>query len=732
MSHPVTRPVERVDARPKARGETLYLADLPLQGALFARVVRSRVPRGRIVARNTPDLPEGYTLVTAEDIPPSGRNCVRMIQDDWPVFAEDQVRYYGEPLGLLLGLDRQVLDELVHLCENAIRYEEQEPAITIDDGLECRGGAIHGTDNLFADLHTGKGNPETALAGAARVIEGEYTTGFQEHVYLEPQSLRAMFTSDTVTIHISTQCPFYVRKAVATAMGLPPEKVVVVQTPTGGGFGGKEHYPDVLATAAAVAARRVGKPVELVLDRMEDLEVTSKRHPSRVRYRVGLDAENRVVAIDVDMVLNAGAYESSSRVVLQRGMFSSNSVYEIPHVRIRGRAVATSTVPSDAFRGFGAPQGLFAAEMLMTRIAREIGVDEVEFKRSHFLQQGSTTVTAGTIREEVKLPQMLDHVLTASEYRRKRERFDEEHRHRAAGGPDSTSWRGIAVSCFKHGSAFTGSGEQEIIKARVRIRKRSDGRPELLASNVEIGQGVLTTFRKIVAEVLEIPYTEVVFEQHDTGNVPDSGPTCASRSVAVVGYLLQEAAKKLQGRLDEPGEFEVEQVYEHPSHLKWDAASLTGDAYPSYAWGITCVEVTVDPVTLEVTVPGVWTAYDVGRAIDEEVVRGQVIGGAVQALGYAGLEKLENRDGRFLQRTMADYCIPTSLDYPAVHTAFFDNPYRWGPFGAKGAGEVVFDGIAPAYAAAVQHAIGREIDRLPVTPEYIAELLHGTDQDHPA
>ena len=715
MRHKITREVERVDARAKARGETTYLADLRFENRLFARLVRSRIPRGTIVARNTPDLPDGYHYITGADIPPGGKNCVRMIEDDWPAFAGREVRYLGETLGLLVGPDRGVLAALVERLECAVEYHEQEPAVTIDDGLSLKGGPIHGDNNLFADLCTRKGDPEKALARAARVFKREFHTGYQEHVYIEPQAVLGAWENGRVTIYVSTQCPFYVRKAVAAALGLPAEEVVVVQTATGGGFGGKENYPDVLAVAVAVALQKIDRPIELVFDRVEDLKFTSKRHPSRVRYRVGLDADDRIAVVDVEMVIDAGAYESSSRVVLQRAMFSSNGVYEFPNVLVRGRALATNNVPSDAFRGFGAPQGMFAAEMLMTELAREIEVEELALKQRYLLKRGSVTLTNGSIHEEVKLPEMLDYVRRVSDYRHKR----------AAYG--FGSGRGIGISLFKHGSAFTGNGEPEIIKARVRIRRHADGRPELLVSNVEIGQGVLTTFRKIVAEVLGIPYTEVIYDNHNTSEVPDSGPTCASRSVAIVGYLLQEAAKELKGRLHEPGELEVEQVYEHPAHLCWNAETLTGDAYPCYSWGVNCIEVEVDPVTYEVTVHGVWTAYDVGRAIDEAVVRGQIIGGAVQGLGYAGLEKLENDNGRFMQHTMADYCIPTSLEYPRVEYALFENPYPYGPFGAKGAGEVVFDGIAPAFAAAVQQAIGRAVTRLPVTPEYISELVHGTD-----
>jgi CO/xanthine dehydrogenase Mo-binding subunit len=237
-----------------------------------------------------------------------------------------------------------------------------------------------------------------------------------------------------------------------------------------------------------------------------------------------------------------------------------------------------------------------------------------------------------------------------------------------------------------------------------------------------MGQGLLTTFRKVVAGTLGIAIADVLYDNADTDLVPDSGPSCASRSIMIVGYLLQEAARQLRAEWREGREQEVWKDYSHPPHLQWDQDRLQGDAYPTWGWGVNAVEVTVDPVTFEVTTENAWTVYDVGYPVDRLIVEGQAHGGMNQALGWAGLESLETRDGAFQQASMADYCIPTSLDFPPTSTELWENPYPFGPFGAKGAGELVFDGGAPAFALAVQDALGTEIHQLPLTPERIMAL----------
>jgi CO/xanthine dehydrogenase Mo-binding subunit len=677
---------------------------------LFARSVRSERSRARIISVRYPQLPEGYVVVDARDIPPGGRNAILMIKDDWPIFADREVRFRGQTIALIVGPDRGTLADLC--AQVSVTWEDQVPAFTTEESMALKGGPVHGVDNLFADYTFTRGDPDAAFRHAATVFEEEFRTGWQEHIYMETQGALAAWQDGRLTLQASMQCPYYLKKSLVHAFGCRPEDVRVVQPCTGGGFGGKEHYPDVLATAAAVASKKIGRPVQIVLDRAEDIACTPKRHPSWIRIRTALDDAGSILGMEIDTRLNAGAFETCSSVVLQRAVFTSTGVYDIPHVRVRGRAFATNVAPSDAFRGFGAPQALFAIEMHMDHLARRAGMDPVDFKARWFQKKGSGTVTGGTVRDDVLLPRMLERVVQVSGYREKK----------AARRPG----RGIGISVFNHGCAFTGSGERDLIKGSVRLRKHPDGTVRILAAGVDMGQGLLTTFRKVVAGVLGVPLDRVLYDRPDTDLVPDSGPTCASRSIMIVGYLLQEAAKKLKAEWKEGEEQEVGQDYCHPEGLAWDQERLHGDAYPTWGWGVNAVEVSVDPVTFEVTVEDVWTSYDVGYPVDRLIVEGQAHGGMSQALGWAGLEKLELHDGGFRQASMTDYCIPTSLDFPATRTELIVNPYPFGPFGAKGAGELVFDGGAPAFSIAVQEAIDALVHRLPLTPESIMALLRSS------
>ncbi len=700
-------PVRRVDAVAKAGGYSSYVADMHVDAMLYGRLIRSSMARAKISALQLPELPDDVHFISSKDIPAGGENRLHMITDDWKVFAEEEVRFVGETIGVLVGPDRDRLAALAAQVE--ITYEALDPAFTIDEGLGLKGGAFVNDNNLYADYHLKKGDPDTAFAEAVRVIEDCIETGFQEHAYMEPQGMVGYMEDGNYVITASCQCPYYIRKAVAGAVNAKPEQIIVRQAVTGGAFGGKEHFPDVIAGPLIVALHALKKPIQIIFERSEDISYTAKRHPSRIRFKTALDSSNRIIGMDIDVAINAGGYQSCSHIVLQRAMFSVNSVYDIPNVSVRGRAVATNTFPSDAFRGFGAPQGIFVCEMHMSHIARETGVDDAELKQRYFIRQNGKTVTNGSIHEVVKLPEMIRKIYAISGYLEKNREY----------GPGSG--RAVAIACYNHGGGFTGDGEKTIIKAKVRL-SRHDERVTIAVSNVEMGQGFETTASKVAAKVLGIPLDQVTYATPDTSVVPNSGPTVASRSMMVVGKLIERAAELLKLQWDQPGDITAETDYQQPPGIEWDSETFQGDAYPSYGWGVCAAEVAVDPQTYEVETKGIWTVHEVGTAIDDLIVHGQVHGGVIQSLGYGSLEKMELKDGRFLQNTFADYIIPTTLDFPSVESHLVDNPYEYGPYGAKGLGELVFDGASAAYALAVQKAIDRPVSRIPVTPEYIYEV----------
>ena len=707
MSQKISKSVRRKDAVDKAAGTMEYLADLFPVSPLYGRFFYSTVARGRIKSVELPDLPEGFRIFGAGDVP--GKNGIQMIQDDWPVFAEDEVRYIGQVLFLVVGPDKA---EILRL-RDAIRveYEEETPCYSLEQSQSLLGGAQHGDDNIFTRFEVKHGDADSIFKKADRILENDYYTGYQEHVYLEPQSLFAHWEDDTVVIHASAQCPFYIRHSMTAALGLPEERIRVIQTPTGGAFGGKEHFPDVLACPLGVAVYHMKQPVSLIMDRKEDLAYSIKRHPSATHIRTALDSEGNILAMDIDQRLDGGAYESCSMVVLQRAVFTATNVYDFPHVNVRGRAFCTNKVPSDAFRGFGAPQAIFAMECHMNYLAAELGRDPLEMRKAYLLKQGDPTITEGRIHETVILPELTERILEMSDYKKKYEAYK------------SDPFRGIGFAYFIHGCGFTGSGEKDLIKARIRIRKTEDDKVEIFASNVEMGQGLLTTFCKIAAETLGIPLDDVQYMTPDTGSVPDSGPTVASRSIAIVGYLIKKGSEKLKEQWKSGEEQTVSHDYETPEdQIPWDNNALKGDAYPAYSWGANIVEVEVDPLTFEIQTKGIWGTYDVGVPIDKRIVEGQIQGGMIQSLGYSHLEKLEVKDGRFRQATLADYMIPTSMDFPSTKSDIIDNPFDYGPFGAKGVGEMVFNGGAPAFAAAVSQAVDRTIDEIPVLPETLMEL----------
>lgn len=694
MKDSISKPIQRVDGPAKISGEAKYINDMHFENQLFAKTLRSDRVKARIISIRRPELPDGFFIVDKDDVP--GINRMRTVVSDHPIFAEDTVEYIGQPILLVVGPERETIYNI--LTHIVVDYEDIEPLLTLEEA--------EANSTVFTDYHYDKGNPAKAFAAAVKIIEDEYRTGYQEHVYLEPQGMTGDFRDGTMFVYGSMQCPFYAEGALTEALNLDANHIRVIQTVTGGAFGGKEEFPSLTACQVAVASLKTKQPVTLIYDRDEDIISSTKRHPSIVRYKAALNKNDDIIALDIDVLLDAGAYNGLSPVVLQRAIFSATGVYNFPHLNVRGRNFMTNKVPSGAYRGFGAPQTIFGTEMLLHNIAIKLGVDPLDYKMRHMLKRGDATCTGGQIRDVVKLPEIIQKVTEMSNYR---EKFQAGEK-----------YKGIGISLFLHGCGFTGNGEQ-MIKGKIILKKNGET-VILKVSSTEMGQGAETVLRKIVAYSLDIPLEQVKYESVDTGLIPDSGPTVASRTTMIVGGLLQQASLELKDRWDETENIEVSKSYKHPDFLEWNNDTFRGDAYPVYSWGANVAEVAIDPVTYEIDVKKIWAVYDVGLPIDETTLRGQMQGGIAQGIGWATIEVMETDNGRLLQKNLTDYKVPTSMDAPLVECEFISQPYEFGPFGAKCAGELPFVGAPPAVAAAVSNALRIPITSIPLTPENLMEM----------
>jgi CO/xanthine dehydrogenase Mo-binding subunit len=524
---------------------------------------------------------------------------------------------------------------------------------------------------------------------------------------------------------------------------------------------------------AALLAWKSGRPVKIVYDRLEDIAATTKRHPSEVRIRIGVKRDGTLVANQIDVVMDGGAYVTLSPVVLSRGALHAGGPYRCPNVSIRARAVATNTPPNGAFRGFGAPQTQFAIECHMEAIAERLGMDPLELRRRNAYRVGDVTPTGQVLRESVGALEVLERTAARAGWAEKRERYARENAAAETaerGGasprvsataptrmrpsknsavlPSSTTSparrvrRGIGLSLVYHGAGFTGSGEVKL-NSLAALDLRDDGRPRILAASTEIGQGTNTVFAQIAADALNIGFENVDVVQPDTSVVPNSGPTVASRTCMVVGKLVESAALALLTTLkgagldatdfaaacreytDRFGALRGSAQYHAPAGLRWDDERYQGDAYGTYAWAVYVAEVSVDTLTCEIRLDDFVAVQEVGRVINPVLAKGQIEGGIAQGIGWALFEQVAWHEGRMANAQMTNYIIPTSMDLPPIRVVFEERPYAHGPGGAKGIGELPMDGPAPAIANAAAHAIGVDVTRIPITPELLMQLMEG-------
>ena len=740
--------IPRPDAADKVRGEARFVDDLTFPGMLHGAVVRSPHPHARVLridpsgALGDPDI---VCVVTHEDVP--GENVVHVIYDDQPSLASDTVRYVGEPVALVAATSRRAAKRAV---EKVVVDYEELPAVTGPlEALEpdapiivADAAAAEGGGNLFNAMVLRKGDVEQGFAKADVIVEAEYETGYQEHAYLEPQGAIAVPDElGSMAIYGSLQCPFYVQNAVAKVMGLPLSKVRVVQTATGGAFGGKEDVPSLICSLAALMARVARRPVKLVFDREEDVLTTSKRHPSCVRYRTGAKTDGTLTAIEVDVILNAGAYQTLSSAVLWRSLCTAAGPYRVPHVKIDAKSVATNTVPNGAFRGFGSPQVIFPHESQMDSLAEKLGLDRAEIRRRNLLRPGDKTSTGQVVEESVGVLETLERAVEMAEWEKRLEWVKAFN----AGHPNRR--RGVGLSCVIYGVGLGGKAPF-LDKAGATMKLEADGSITVAVGTVEMGQGLTTVILQLAAEALGVPIEWVHLAPVDTSRVPDSGPTVASRGTMMSGLAVLDAANKLLERiadvaegLEIPRDTISERLDEIASAfwlgnldpavegwartepVSWNPETGLGDAYPVYAYATHVAEVEVNTVTGETHVIDFIAVHDSGRILNHTLATGQVQGGVAQGIGFALMEEIPQHNGHLTVNGLTTYRIPTICDVaPNTRVNFVEAEFSAGPFGAKGIGEVPLMAAHAAVSRAVAHALGKEICAYPLSPERVKKL----------
>ena len=751
--------VSRRDAPAKVTGSARYTDDLAVPGAWFGLTVRSAEARARLLSieRDQSFDWSRVVVVTAADIP--GENVVHLgHDDDQPALVQDEIRHHSEAVALVAGPDLAT----VRGARAAISLRTEPLPVMLD---------LEASEQAFARYEINKGNLAAGFAAAELIVEGTYRVGPQEHIYIEPQAMIAAPTAaGGIAVIGSLQCPYYVHAALARALGLPIEKVRVSAAEIGGAFGGKEEYPSMLAIHASLLARAAGRPVRMTYDRHEDIAATTKRHAAVIRHRTGVMRDGRLVAQEIDIIMDGGAYATLSPVVLSRGTIHATGPYRCPNVRVRARVMMTNTVPAGAFRGFGAPQTEFAAEVQISRIAEALGFSPVELRRRLAYRLGDRTATGQELKSSVAALAVLERAQELSHFEQERARRGQrppevEGEHESAptqadaprlqAGPqrpqagvpgpegarrpaDGRTVRGGGLALGWHGAGFTGSGEK-LLGSVAGIEVTADGRIRVLTAQTEMGQGTFTILPQIAAEVLGVAAAEVEAGPTDTDLVPNSGPTVASRTAMVVGGLVAQAAGQLRAQVEartsspfavswrqdlvEHGPSRVDVRFEGYPGIEWDQDRCRGDAYPAYGWAAAVAFVEVDLDSGQVAVQRLVAVNEAGRLVNPALAAGQVEGGSLQAVGYATTEEMLLADGRYRNDRLATYLIPTALDAPAIEPHFLEFPFPEAPHGAKGLGELPMDAGAPAIIDAIHDATGVWITGLPATPARVLAAI---------
>lgn len=719
----VGKSVKRLDAPDKVKGTAKYIDDLSFTGMLYGAVVRSPHPHAEILEiklEKALKVKGVAGIYTAKDIP--GKNIIPLIHQDQPLLAEKTVNHIGEGIAVIAG--ESLLAAKSALEAVKIKYKSLTPTLTIEEAWEKQDILTHWT--------IANGNVEKIFQDPGKIIiEDTYYTPYQEHAYLETNGMIAVLDGlGGIIVYGSLQCPFYVQNAVAAVLGIPLNKVRIIQVTTGGGFGGKEDSPSLPAAMAALMAWKSGRPVKLIFEREEDMAVMSKRHPARIHYKSAVYPDGRLAAVEVNYCLNGGAYATLSPVVLWRGAVHAAGPYKVPNVKINAYALKTNTIPCGAFRGFGEPQAAFASESQMDRLAEKLCMDPLEFRLKNILRKGEQTITGQKVETSMGFEEVIEKVTARADWRHNQ--------------PDNfTRKRGIGIALTYYGVGLGARGKH-LNPAGANVVIAPDGSVTIAVGTTELGQGMFTVLAQIASETLNCPIDLIRVIEPDTSRVPDSGPTVASRTTLMSGNAVKNACLEIKAGMEKALSNEninklqfqeaVAECIKKSVHLAahgwavppgttFDEVTGQGNTYITYTWSATIAETEVDIETGEVKVIKIVSGHDIGKVINPQMGEGQIEGGVMQGVGYALTEEHIVNNGKILNNQFSTYLIPVAPDTPEIIPVIVENPFHWGPYGAKGLGEAPLIGVAPAITNSIANAIGIRLNEIPATPERIWHKL---------
>ena len=760
----------RPDADAKVTGAAQFTDDLSFDGMLFAAVRRAGVPHAflrRLDLEEARRMPGVVAVLSADDLP--GAKNHGLVIPDWPVLVGvgERVRYVGDAVAIVAAETQESAQQAVKRIEMDF---DLQPVVS--DPVQARQpGApqLHPDGNLLKHIKVRKGNVEQGFAEAEVILEHTFHTAFTDHMFLEPECSIAVPTSDgRMEIYVGSQIPYSDRAQVAAALGWSEDRVRVIGQLVGGGFGGKEDIAGQIHAALLAAA--TGRAVKLSFDRQESLLVHPKRHATQIRVKIGAKRNGNLTAVETELYGDTGAYASLGEKVLTRATTHSAGPYEVAHVKADCYAMYTNNPPAGAFRGFGVTQSAFAIESMMDMLAEELDLDPLTLRRKNALRVGSVTNTGQVLHESVGLVECIDRV--EAEMKKysphpwplsQGERSDQPPHLSPSGrgGSSEARVRGEGIRAWGFAAAYknTGLGGGAPDKSGAEVELYPDGRLEIRTSAAELGQGLVTVLRMVVAEELQVPPEQVSVLVMDTDLTPDGGPTTASRQTYVTGNAARLAAQILResitatlaerfdlppaevhfagGAIHLPGHtLPLGQAVEYllaegreprASYEYWAPATQPlgqgGDMHIAYSFGVQAAEVEVNPITGQVKVLRVISANDVGRAVNPLGLQGQVEGGVMMGLGNALTEHFIVEEGRVVTDRMARYRIPSIVHMPEIISIVVEHPTAGGPYGAKGVGELVSIPTTPAITNAIYNATGVRVDRLPVDQELIARAF---------